>query len=162
MERQAVPHFTLDFLIWSVPKLSPYFLSPTLSHSVSLCDSFYRFTKIASTWYKLAHIFHKPHFPPGQDIKAFQWWLKKGLYRIGHYFYSNGPLMLSHCVNKLEIPSERYCFFQISHFLRSIWTDKLKPLSVTLYEQWCSNVMDMRGGISLIYLALAEPLEKTS
>lgn len=162
MERQAVPNFTLDYLMWSPPNSRPPFLSPTFSHSVTLCDSLYKLNTITSAWQPLAHIFHNPQFPPGMDIKAFQWWLNKGLYRIGHYFNSKWPLKLSHCVNKLEMPpSDKFRFFQFSHFLNSIRIHKPNPLRVTLYELWCSKVMDMRGGIFLIYSTLAEPLEKT-
>lgn len=81
----AIPNFTIDFLLWRPPRSRPPILSLTLSHSVALCDSLHN-RNLTSKWQPLAHIFHNPQFPPGMDIKAFQWWLDKGLYRIGHFF----------------------------------------------------------------------------
>lgn len=68
-----------------------------------------------------------------------------------------------HCTSKLETPpSEKFRFHQISHFLHSISSQEPLPLAITPCEQWCSSAMDMRGGISLIYSALAEPREKAT
>lgn len=58
--------------------------------------------------------------------------------------------------------SERFRLSQISHFLNTIWIGKRDPPSITPYEQWCSNTMDQRGGISLIYAALQTNLDKPS
>lgn len=83
------------------------------------------------------------------------------LYR--HFINSSGPLSFSYCVSKLEMPlSEKFRFTQISHFLNSIWVTKPRPLIVTPYEQWCTKVLEIRGGISLIFLALAETTDKAS
>lgn len=80
IERQAVPNFTIDYLIWLPPKSRPPILSPTLSHSLVLCDSLHKFITLTSRWQPLAHIFNNPLFLPGLNIKAFQWWLDKSLY----------------------------------------------------------------------------------
>lgn len=163
MEREAVPNYTLDFLLWNLPKRRPPILAPTLSHSMALCASLHKMRPLTSTWQPLAHIFHNPRFPPGLDIQAFKWWLDKGLYRIGHFFNSNGPLALPYCTSKLDKPpSEKFRFYQISHFLKLLWKSSEIPLSVTPYEQWCSSAVDTRGGISVIYSSLAEPSEKTT
>lgn len=127
-------------------KSRPPILSPTLSYSLALCDSLHKLNTITSKWQPLAHIFNNPLFPPGIDIKAFQWWLDKGLYRIGHFVNSSGSLKLAQCISKLEMPpTEKCCFHQIAHFLHSISSQELLPLTVTPYEQWCSTAMDIRG-----------------
>ena len=122
MEKAVTPGFTLDFLLWNHPRNRPPILAPTLSHSMSLCDSLHKLPSLVSHWHPLAHIFHNSRFQPGLDIVAFKWWLDKGLYRIGHFFNSNGPLTLGYCISKLEMPpSEKFRFYQLSHFLNQIW-----------------------------------------
>lgn len=39
IERQAIPHCTLDFLLWCSPKSRPAIMVPTLSHSLVTWDS---------------------------------------------------------------------------------------------------------------------------
>lgn len=118
---------------------------------------------LTSVWRPLAHIFHKPQFPPGLNIKAFRWWLDKGLYRIGQYFNGNGPITLIYSISKLDMPpSETFRYNQLLHFLRQVWKSSDTLLSVTQYELWCSSATSVRGGISLIYSALADPLEKAT
>lgn len=134
IDKQAIPNFTIDFLNWRPPKSRPPILYPTLSHSIALCDSLHKLNSITPWWHPLSHIFHNS--PLGMDIKAFQWWLDKGLYRIGHYFNSNGPLKLSYCITKLEMPpSEKFHFHQISHFLHTLSSQDTLLLAVTPYEQ---------------------------
>lgn len=58
--------------------------------------------------------------------------------------------------------SERFCLHQVTHFLHSILPWESAPLTDTPCEQWCSAGRDTRGGISMIYSALAELIEKTS
>lgn len=54
------------------------------------------------------------------------------LYRIGFFFYSNGPLTQSYCTAKLEMPlSEKFWFYQLAHFLNQIWKSSENPLSTT-------------------------------
>lgn len=116
---------------------------------------------MASPMKPLAHIFHNAEFPPGVNIKAFKWWTDKGLYRIGHFFTTTGPITLTYCQNTLEKPdSEKFRFTQISHFLHSIWRNNLNSLSITPYEHWCANIQDQKGGISLIYSALMTKSDK--
>lgn len=94
MERQAVPNYTLDYLLWCPPKSRPPILSPTLSHSIALCDVLHKSPKICSELHPLTHIFHNPLYPPGMDIRAFQRWLHKGLFRIGHLLQFQWPFNL--------------------------------------------------------------------
>lgn len=163
MERQAIPLHTIDYLAWTPHKHRPPIMAPTLSHSMALCDFLYKSPNLISELCPLAHIFNNPHFPPGQDIRAFQWWTNKGLFRIGHFLSLMGPLTADHCSRNLEMPpSERFHLHQIRHFILSLWTTKPKTLHITAYEQWCSGVMDQRGGISKIYASLTENIEKPS
>lgn len=114
MERQAIPLNTIDYLLWCDTKSRPAIMSPTLSHSIALCSKLYS-----------RHYLISP-------IKALQWWTDKGLYRIGHFLSPAGPLTLSHCRKKLEMPDlELFSFSQISHFLQSIWTNKTEPPTIT-------------------------------
>lgn len=118
---------------------------------------------LTSFIHPLEHIFHNPRFGPDMDIKSFHWWLDKGFYRIGHFFTPSGPIMLKHCIDKLELPgSERFRFIQISHFLSSLTKGQAHPLEFTQYERWCGQALDIKGGISLIYASLMEPTTKFS
>lgn len=136
-------------------------LSSGLSHSISLSTRLLKQSSMASPMKPLAHIFHNAEFPPGVNIKAFKWWTDKGLYRIGHFFTTTGPITLTYCQNTLEKPdSEKFRFTQISHFLHSIWRNNLNSLSITPYEHWCANIQDQKGGISLIYSALMTKSDK--
>lgn len=89
MERQVVPSCTLDFLLWCPP-----ILSPSLSHALAIWDTLRNSPSLVSQSKPLAHIFCNLEFRPGIDIRAFQWWLDKGMYRIGHYFTSALPTVL--------------------------------------------------------------------
>lgn len=51
--------------------------------------------------------------------------------------------------------SEKFQFRQIFHFPHKLWSSKPDPLSITNYEFWCGQVMEQRGGISVIYKSLA-------
>lgn len=97
LERQAAPNFTLDYLLWCPQKRRPPILFPSLSHSYALWDCFPNVPALVSKGQPLAHIFHNPNFTPGMNIKAFRWWLDKGLYCIGHFFTAKCPLTLDHC-----------------------------------------------------------------
>lgn len=157
MERQAVPHHTIDFLLWCSPRLRPPILAPTLSHSVALSDTLQKQSSLISALKPLSHLFHNPSFQPRMNIQAFRWWLNKGLFRIGHFLTSSGPITLGTCLSKLEMPdTEIFRLSQIRHFLHALWTDKSPFPNPTAYEQWCSNLTDQRGGISLIYTSLAQ------
>lgn len=115
-----------------------------------------------SHWCPLSHIFRNPLFPLEQDIKAFQWWLDKGLYRIGHFVNLTGPLTFAHCTSKLDMPeTERFRLQQISHFIRSLRFSIHKPLSITECELWCGQAMEQRGGVTVIFQALARAVSKT-
>lgn len=161
MECQAVPLHTIDFLIWSPAKLRPPILAPTLSHSLALCDQLHKIPSLISTLRPLTHIFHNPDFPPRINILAFSWWLNKGLLRIGNYFTSTGPISIAFCSSKLEMPpTEWFRYTQILHFLHSIWPNKSEPPRVTTYESWCLDIVDQRGGISIIYSFLASVTSK--
>lgn len=160
MERQAIPSFTIDFLFWRPPKERPLIQSPTLSHSFAMWDQVRSGPLLSSTFTPLAHMFRNPDFPPGMDIKAFRWWTDKSLYCIGHFFTHRGPLTLSHCSSVLEMPpTERFSFYQIANFLRSIWPSG-KPPTLTAYEQWCTKHQGSRGGISMLYESLLSPPQK--
>lgn len=82
IERQAVPSFTLDFLLWCPPKSRPPILAPTLSHSCANWDILRNQPTLVSSTHPLAHIFHNPEFPPGMDTRSFKLWLDKGLYAV--------------------------------------------------------------------------------
>lgn len=115
IERQAVQTHTIDYLLWCSMKSRPSILSPALSHSFKLWDTMKHLPALTSIIHPLDHIFHNPRFGPGMDIKSFQWWLDKGMYRIGHFFTPSGPNPLKHCIDKLELPSsERFRFIQSS------------------------------------------------
>lgn len=117
IERQ----YTLDFLLWSIPKNRPPIMSPTLSHSFTMWDKLKSNPNLSSEMELLSHLFRNPKFPPGLDIKSFQWWFDKGLYCIGQFFTSRGPLSFAQCVSKLDLPqTEQFRFNQINHFLHSI------------------------------------------
>lgn len=132
-----------------------------LSHSMALCNSLYKSKALTSDFRPLTHLCHNPLFPPGQDIKAFQWWTNEGLFRIEHFRSSVRPLTVSHCISKLEMSqSERFWLHQIRHFILSLWSTKPDPPSITGYGQWCSGILDQTGGISRIYAALTETSEK--
>lgn len=60
-------------------------MAPTLSQSFVLWD---RVHTLVSNFTPLDHLFHNPTFPPGLEIRAFKWWTDKGLYYIGHFFYT--------------------------------------------------------------------------
>lgn len=72
---------------------------------------------------------HNPDSTPGLDIKAFKWWLDKGMYQIGHFFTPSGPISQSYGVQKLDLGA-------IQHFLHKIRDSKPTPPKITLYEQW--------------------------
>lgn len=120
------------YLFRSLPrpqKDRPPILSPSLSHSMALCDTLYKKHYLTSPWLPLAHIFHNPQFQPGMNIEAFRWWLDKGLYRIGQFFINSGPISLKYCISKLEMPaSETFRYYQLSHFLRGVWKSSPTPL----------------------------------
>lgn len=152
--------YTLDFLLWCPPKNRPPVMSPTLSHSISLWDTMRNLPSLISEIHPLAHIFHNPQFSPGMDIKAFQWWLDKGMYRIGHYFCT-GPLSFQHCKHKLDLPdSEKFKYHQIFNYLSSLWKNKPNSPYLMDYERWCCQKTGQRGGISLIYLSFARDTTK--
>lgn len=97
------------------------------------------------------------------NILAFQWWLNKGLFTIGHFFTASGPISLGYCIGKLDVPNnEKFRLSQIMHFLHTIWADKPEPLKPNPYEQWCSDIMNQKGGFSIIYASLAERSTKPS
>lgn len=122
MERQAISSFRIDFLLWRPLKKRPLILSPTLSHSFGLWDRLLSSPLLTSTFTTLSHIFHNPDFPSSMDIGAFKWWKEEGLYRTGYFFTYRGPFTPSHCSSVLEMPQmEWFSFYQIAHFLCSIW-----------------------------------------
>lgn len=97
------------------------------------------------------------------NILAFQWWLNKVLFKIGHFFTSTGPVSIGYPISKLEMPNnEKFRLSQIKHFLHTIWSDKSEPRKPTVYEQWCPGIMDQRGGISIIYASLVDKSDKPS
>lgn len=65
----------------------------------ALWDKLKRSSSLVSDSTTLAHIFHNLEFSPGMEIRAFMWWLDKGMYQIGHVFTSAGPILLAYCVN---------------------------------------------------------------
>ena len=135
IEKQAVPHLSLDYLLWCPQKRRPPILSPSLSQSYALWDRIRHLPALVSKAQPLANIFQNPNFPPGMGNKAFSWWLDKGLYRIGHYLTTKGPLTLEHCLTKLDLPdTEKPRFSQISQFLQTLWTEKPLPPKITDYE----------------------------
>lgn len=80
IERQATPTYTLDYLFWVLPKERPPILSPILSQFLTQWDKLRLNSSLISDCRPLAHIFNNLDFTPGQDIKAFKWYLDKGLY----------------------------------------------------------------------------------
>lgn len=85
------------------------------------------------------------------------------MYRIGNFFNLFSPLTLGHCNSKLEIPtSERFRFLQISHFLHSLLKTKPSPPNITPYKHWCTQAMEQRGGIFMIYKSLSRDNSKPS
>lgn len=147
IEKQAGPRFTLDYLLWSFPKTRPPIMAPTLSHTFALWDSLHSHSSLVSAYKPLTHLFNNQDFPLGRYILAFNWWLDKGLYRIGHFFMAAGPITLTHCTKKLDLSTpERFRFGQISHFLNMIWKDKPLPPRFTDYELWCGQAVDQKGG----------------
>lgn len=159
IERQAVPAYTLDFLLWCPIKSRPPVMSPTLSHSFKLWDDMKHLPTLISDIRPLDHIFHNPRFSPGMDIKSFHWWLDKGMYRIGHYFSLSGLISMKHCVEKLP-DSEKFRFLQISHFLSTLRKNNSTPPEFTQYERWCGQALEQKGGISILYTSLLEPTAK--
>lgn len=95
MERQSTPRHTIAYFIWCPKKSRPPILAPTLSHSMALCDALLANPTLTSELRPLTYLLHNPLFPPGLDIRAFQWWLNKGLFRLGHFLSSMGPLTLN-------------------------------------------------------------------
>lgn len=57
MERQAVPSFTIDFLLWCSPQTRPPILSPSLSQSLRIWDTLRKSPSLVSQSKPLAHIF---------------------------------------------------------------------------------------------------------
>lgn len=57
--------------------------------------------------------------------------------------------------------TETFRFRQIQHFLLNLQKKSGPVFSVTPFESWCSNLCDSKGGISLIYTALASSSTKT-
>lgn len=76
MECQAVPRFTLDYLMWCPPKKCPAIMALTLFHSYSLLDSLKGHTELISQIRPLALLFHNLQFIPGMNIRDFQWWTR--------------------------------------------------------------------------------------
>lgn len=58
MEGQAVPHFTLDYLMWCPPKARPPITAPKLSHSYFLWEGLKGHTELISQTRPLALLFH--------------------------------------------------------------------------------------------------------
>lgn len=56
--------------------------------------------------------------------------------------------------------SETFRYYQISHFLNSLIKDLPVPLKFTNYETWCGNLMEQKGGVSVIYSSLASDSSK--
>lgn len=147
----------MDYLLWRPLKQWPSILATSLSHSLALCDKLHKQTTLISNMRPLSHLFHNPEFPPGINMLAFCWWLNKGLFIIGHLFSLNRPFLVQYCMSKLEMAIlEKFRFSQITHFLHTIWSIAIR------YEQWCSGIMDRRGGISIIYSSLAEKADNPS
>lgn len=71
MEREAVPQFKLDFLLWSHPSKRPAILAPILPHSMRIWDKLKNYPELVSPIRPLAHLFHNPQIPPGMNIGAF-------------------------------------------------------------------------------------------
>lgn len=162
IERQAVPLHTLDFLLCSHKKLRPPILAPAHSHSFSLWDNLSSHPPLVSSLKPLAHLFRDPLFPPGLEIKAFRWWLKKGLYRISNFLRPLGPLTKAYCISKLDmLPSELFCFTQIFNYLNKLWSSTSEGHNITAYEKWCGQAMEQTGGISVIYRVLSLTHSKT-
>lgn len=126
--------------------------TPTLSNAIKLWDDMIALPSLTSDIQLLTHILHNPHFKPGVDIKSFQWWLDKGMYRIGHYFSASGTISLKQCIDKLDLP-EKFRYYQISHFLHKIWKNKPTPPESTQYKRWCGQAVEQNGGISIIYVS---------
>lgn len=136
MERQAVLHHMIDYLLWCPCSQWPPIMAPMLLNTLALCDTLHKQKSLVFPLKPLAHIFHNPEFIPGLNISAFTWWLNKGMFRIGHIFTSSGPLTLNDCTYKLEMANaEKVCFNQIMMFLNSIWTDKSITPKPTAYQQ---------------------------
>lgn len=68
-----------------------------------------------------------------------------------------GPISLGYCISKLQMPNnKKFRLSQITHFLHTIWSNEPDPPKPTPYELWCSNIMDQKEGISIIYAFLAK------
>lgn len=116
---------------------------------------------LVSAFTPLDHLFHYPSFPPGMEIRAFKWWMDKGLYRIGHFYLYIGLVTMTHCINNLEMPhTEWFRFIQIAHFLSGLCSPS-DPASLTSYEQWCNKDQGTRGAIFMTYASLLASQPKT-
>lgn len=164
MEKQAIPSFMIDFLLWGPLKERSLIKVPTLSHSFALWDRLRFNTLLISKFTPLAHIFHNPDFPPGMDIRAFKWWTDKGLYHNGVLFYLSRPL-LSQSSTKLDMPpSERFCFYQMAQRMKGpidfqgnhpLWqlinNGILKIRASEVVSPWCTNRCSLLFKNSCIY-----------
>lgn len=62
LETQAIPHHSIDFLLWRPPKQRPSILLPSLSHSLALCDTLHKHVLLTFSIKPLAHLFHNPQY----------------------------------------------------------------------------------------------------
>lgn len=86
IERQVFP-FTPWTISYDVKRNSDPQYFPNRSHTCfSLWDNLRHHSQLTSKLESLMHLFQNPVFPPRMEIKAFSWWLNKGLFRIGHFF----------------------------------------------------------------------------
>lgn len=91
----------------------------------------------------------------------FQWWLNKGLLRIGNFLNGDQIYTLQHFKDTLQmLPSEIFQYNQIAFFARSKLNLLVGPLTLTTFELSCQARGFQRGRVSAVYASLTEPDSK--
>lgn len=118
-------------------------------------------SSLSSPHTPLAPIFCNPEFSPGLTPQLFQWWLNKGLLRIGDFLNGNQLHTIQYFKDEfLMPPSEIFRYNQIALFARSKLNQVVGPLTFTTFELTCQARGFQRGRISAIYTSLTEPDSK--
>lgn len=141
----------IDLLMWLPSKSHKAILYLFLSQSLHLWDTSCVLYLVWSCHTLVAPLFNNAKFPPGLHCFQFQWWIDKGLYRIGHFWpkrYLRDFLFFSIFKNATVWI---ILLMSITHFLIVLkkWADGITMQ--TVFESRCLQSTSQRGEITSLY-----------
>lgn len=137
--------------------------NPVTQQSLRLWDKFRDLFKLISPHPPLFSFFNHPSFYPAfMDPTSFQVWAQSGLQRIRDLVTSDTLQTFPALQTQAQLSSnECFCYFQISHFIRTIIGTHTSLDSLSLYLGICNSDPHARASFP-VYTATSHPIQLAS